>query len=101
MSKEELGLESFDQLNKEQMDELARLSDKFEMSEENDMYVLTLSGEGEEYHEILKPFIESSMGEFLNEPMMEEMQNISVSSIDLKLQIDKKTMISDGSIDKG
>lgn len=94
MSKEELGLESFDQLNKEQMDELARLSDKFEMTEQNNMYVLTLSGEGEEYSKILQPFIESSMGDFLDEPIIiDEMPNILVNSIDIELQIDKKTMI--------
>ncbi len=47
MDTEELGITSFDQLNKESMDKLTQFTEQFEMTEEEDKYILTLSGNDE------------------------------------------------------
>ncbi|WP_246200007.1 DUF6612 family protein [Salirhabdus euzebyi] len=94
MDKEELGIESFDQLNKEEAEKLIPFSDQFEMTEDGNMYVLSLSGEGEEYSELVEELVQSSMGELPTDPAMEPMiQSINVNSLDLEVRIDKDTFI--------
>ncbi|MBM7571319.1 DUF4367 domain-containing protein [Aquibacillus albus] len=94
MGTEEMELDSFDQLNKEEMEKLARFSEDFEMTEEDSQYVLTLSGEGDEYSELVDELVQSSMGDFPADPTMgEQMQNITVNSIDLEVRIDKESFL--------
>ncbi|MEQ6389720.1 DUF4367 domain-containing protein [Bacillaceae bacterium S4-13-58] len=93
IDKEEMGLDSFDQLNKEEMEKLIRLEDQFVMTEEDDQYILTLSGEGDEFSEIVKPYIESSSGNLPEDPALGEVQDISVNNLDLEIGINKESMI--------
>lgn len=85
MEEEELGLESFDQLNKEELDKLKAFDDQIKMTEEDDIYVLALSGEGEEFAELAETYVESVMEE--------EDSDFSVNSLEMELQVDKETML--------
>lgn len=93
MDKEEMEFDSFDQLNKEEMEKLSGFEDQYVMTEEDDQYILTLSGEGEEFSEIVEPYIESSSGSLPADPMLGEAQDILVNSLDLEIGIDKESMI--------
>ncbi len=85
MEEEELGLESFDQLNKEELDKLKAFDDQIKMTEEDGIYVLALSGEGEEFAELAETYVESVMEE--------EDSDFSVNSLEMELQVDKETML--------
>lgn len=91
MDTEEMGLESFDQLNKEEMQKLVEYSDQFKMTEEDDLYVLTLTGEGEEYTDLVEELVQSSMGEDLT--MEEAFQTIQVNNLNLTIRMDKESFI--------
>lgn len=93
MSEEDLGLESFDQLNTEELDKLNEFDDQFEMTEEDNMYVLTLSGEGEEFAQLAETYVQSVMEDYSADPELEEALNFSVNSLDMELQVDKETML--------
>lgn len=94
MSEEDLGLESFDQLNAEELDKLNEFDDQFEMTEEDNMYVLTLSGEGEEFAQLAETYVQSVMEDYSADlELEEEALNFSVNSLDMELQIDKETML--------
>ncbi|WP_227936447.1 DUF4367 domain-containing protein [Alkalihalobacillus deserti] len=93
MSPEEMGVTDFDQLTKEQMDKLVQFSDQFEMTEENNMYVLTLSGQGDEYSVLIEDLVQSSMGNLPDDAMDEFVQSIKVNHLDLEIHIDKKTFM--------
>jgi|GEM_PF-1682174 len=90
LDSEELGIESFDQLNKEEMEKLERFSDDFKMTEKNDQYVLTLSAKGDQYNELVRSLVESSMEDFTGESET-AIEDIKVNSINMEIHIDKKS----------
>ncbi|GAA0314879.1 hypothetical protein GCM10008967_01730 [Bacillus carboniphilus] len=92
MNPEEMGLSDFDQLSQEEMEKLAQFEDKFEMTEEDGEYVLSLSGNDEAYNVLIEEYVLSSLGDFSGDPYMEEMlESISIQKLDLVIHIDKKT----------
>lgn len=94
VDEEEMGLESFDQLNEEELEKLNAFADQFEMTEEDDVYVLTLSGEGEAFKELIEPYLEASMEDFAMDPSMEEaLANITVNSLEMEMRVEQKTML--------
>ncbi|KGR89650.1 hypothetical protein CD30_15970 [Ureibacillus massiliensis 4400831 = CIP 108448 = CCUG 49529] len=94
MDPSELGLESFDQINKEEMEKLTKFTEQFEMTEEENQYVLKLSGNDETYRELIEDVISSSMGEVSADPYMEELINsIKIKNLNLEYHIDKETFI--------
>ncbi|WP_165763868.1 DUF4367 domain-containing protein [Halalkalibacter urbisdiaboli] len=94
MDANEMGLEDFDQLNEEEMKKLLEFSDEFTMNEEDGVYVLTLSGEGDEYSVLIEDYIKSGMGDFYEDAEMEEMlETIKINDFDFQIHIDKKTFM--------
>ncbi|MHA6251850.1 DUF6612 family protein [Oceanobacillus sp. CAU 1775] len=93
MSEEELQLGSFDQLNKEELEKLQAFEDQFEMTEEDGMYVLSLTGDGETFKKLVDPYLDSSMGGNGGEILFDEELDFSVNNFETKMWIDKKTMI--------
>lgn len=94
MDPSELGLESFDQINEEEMQKLTKFTEQFEMTEEEDQYILTLTGNDETYRELIEDVISSSMGEVSADPYMEELINsIKIKNLNLEYHIDKETFI--------
>lgn len=93
MDPAEMGLNSFDQINKEEMEKLKNFTKQFEMTEKEDVYVLTLNGEGEEFSVLVEELVQSSMGSFMGdeELMSELVESINVKKLDLEIQIDKDT----------
>ncbi|MCL7748680.1 DUF4367 domain-containing protein [Halalkalibacter alkaliphilus] len=90
----EMGLEDFDQLNEEAMRKLLDFSEEFTMVEENNVYVLTLSGEGDEYSVLIEDYLKSGMGEFNDDATKEEMMNaIQVNDFSMEIHIDKNTFM--------
>lgn len=91
---DEMELGDFDQLTQEQLEGLESLAEKFEMTEEDGAYVLTLSGEGEDFEEVIKPFLEASLADMTEDfGMGDEFSDFTVNSLDLELKIDKKSKI--------
>lgn len=94
MDEEELGIESFDQLNEEELEKLKQFEEQFEMTEEDGKYVLTLSGEGEEYEKLIETYVDTAMGDIGMDPEAEAMfEDLKVNSFEMELTIDKKTML--------
>ncbi|GAA0327142.1 hypothetical protein GCM10008967_17090 [Bacillus carboniphilus] len=92
MSPEEMGLEDFDQLNKEELEKMKQFKDQFEMKEEGNVYILTLSGEGDEFGILVEDLLESSMGPA--DPEMEEsVESMKVNKLDIEMQINKESFI--------
>ncbi|KHF39937.1 DUF4367 domain-containing protein [Halalkalibacter okhensis] len=90
----EMGLEDFDQLNQEEMQKLLEFSEEFTMEEKEDVYILTLSGEGDEYSILIEDYLKSGMGDFNEDPQMEEMMEaIQVNNFNMEIHIDKKTFM--------
>src|SRR5699024_7289136 len=94
MEEEDLGLESFDQLTAEELEKLKNFEEQFEMREEDDVYVLTLSGEGEEFEALLDSYLEASMGDLAMDPMWEDeaLFEFGVNQLEMELTIEKETM---------
>nr|WP_106779473.1 DUF4367 domain-containing protein [Lysinibacillus timonensis] len=97
MSSEELGMTSFDQLNKEEMEKLKQFTEQFEMTEDKDKYILTLSGNDEAYKVLVEDLVSSSMGDLSMDPYMEELINsITIKKMNLEFHIDKESFIQTG-----
>ncbi|MCM3741617.1 DUF4367 domain-containing protein [Oceanobacillus luteolus] len=94
-AEEIVGLEGFDQLNQTELEKLNDFIDHFEMTEEDGMYVLTLTGEGEEFQTLIDTYLEASMGDLAMDPSIEEdlYTDLVVNSLKMELKIDKKSMI--------
>ena len=94
MSEEDLGLDSFDQLNTEELAKFNEFEEQFEMEEDDDFYILTLAGEGEEFEILAETYVQSVMEDFpAEEDLGEASLDFSVKSLELKLQIEKETML--------
>lgn len=95
---EEFQFDELDQLNENDLEKYKQFAETFEMTEEDDVYVLKLSESGDEFAEILKPFLEASMQDMgedtgFDEDFLEEiLEDIDVKEIELELHIDKETM---------
>jgi hypothetical protein len=96
MSEEEADLDSFDQLNKEEMEKLQRFSDEFQMEEKDDSYVLTLVGGGDQYSPLIEELVQSSLGEMPVEEGADILSTMTVNQLELEITIDKKTFIQTG-----
>jgi len=83
---EELELDGMDQFNKDEIEKLNNFKDYYEMKEEGSNYVLTLKGEGEKFNELVKSFLQQT--EVTGES---EIADFKVNSLDLVVQIDKKS----------
>jgi len=90
LDSEEIGLESFDQLNKEEMEKLERFSDDFKMTDKDDQYVLSLSAKGDQYEELVRSLVETSMEDFTGESES-TIEDIKVNNLDMEIYIDKKS----------
>ncbi|KGR77709.1 DUF4367 domain-containing protein [Ureibacillus manganicus] len=95
MDTKELGITSFDQLNEESMEKLKSFTDQFEMTEDDEKYILTLSGNDETYKVLIEDYVSSSMGtDLAANPEMEELLNsIKINQIDLEYHVDKESFI--------
>lgn len=95
MDTEQLGITSFDQLNKESLEKLNQFTDQFEMTEEEGKYILKLSGNDDTYKVLIEDYVNSSMGgELATDPMMEEMINsIKINQLDLEYHVDKESFV--------
>ncbi|MET3698489.1 uncharacterized protein DUF1396 [Bacillus oleivorans] len=92
MDAAEMGISDFDQLNQEEMEKLTQFTEQFEMTEEENAYVLKLSGNDESYKVLIEDLVMSSMGDFSGDPYMEEMiESIKINKLDLEIRIDKET----------
>ncbi|GAE25184.1 hypothetical protein JCM9140_1163 [Halalkalibacter wakoensis JCM 9140] len=90
----EMGLDDFDQLNEEEMRKLLEFSEEFTMEEQDDVYVLTISGEGDEYSVLIENYISSGMADFNEDPAVDDMlETIQVNDFFLELHIDKTTFM--------
>ncbi|WP_156856152.1 DUF4367 domain-containing protein [Oceanobacillus sp. AG] len=91
---EEMGLESFDQLNEGELEKLEAFADQFEMTEEEDQYILTLTGEGEEFEELIEPYFDTSMGDLtMDIDLEEDLSDITINSFETEMKVDKESML--------
>lgn len=95
MDDEEMGLDNFDQLNQEELDKLESFVDQFEMTEEDGVYVLRLAGEGEEFEELIEPYLDATMGDLAMDVSLEEedFSDLSISNFETEMRVDKETML--------
>lgn len=94
MDPEELGADDFNQVTKEDMEKYAEYIEDFEMAEEQDVYILTLTGEGDEFSVLIEDLVQSSLGDFQPEQDIEEyLEDIRVNSLEMELHIDKETYL--------
>ncbi len=95
MDAEALGISSFNQLNEEGLDQLKQFEEQFEMTEEEDQYILTLSGNDEAFKVLVEDYVSSSLGGDLSAaPEMEELVNsMTINQIDLEYHVDKESFI--------
>lgn len=93
MTEEEMQLQSFDQLNNEELDKYKAFADTFEMTEEDGKYVLSLEGEGEKFEPLVSAYLDPTMGGLGEEDMFEDTIEYDVTHFETKMWIDKKTMI--------
>lgn len=78
----------------EQLDGLDEFVEQFEMTVEDDVYVLTLNDSGDEFEEYIRPFLEASLAETgANHPDFDEDISFSVNNVDMRIQVDKETMV--------
>ena len=89
---DEMGIENFDQLNKEEMDKLVKFHDDFNMKEKDGKYVLSLSAKGEGYEELIQSIVESSLEDFSGE-MEGEINEIKVNNLEMEIVVDKKSFM--------
>ncbi|MCF3944225.1 DUF4367 domain-containing protein [Oceanobacillus alkalisoli] len=95
MDDEEMGLDNFDQLNQEELDKLESFVDQFEMTEEDEVYVLRLAGEGEEFEKLIEPYLDATMGDLAMDVSLEEedFSDLSISNFETEMKVDKETML--------
>ena len=92
MDASDMGLSDFDQLNQEEMEKLAQFTDQFEMTEEDDAYLLKLSGNDEAFKVLIEDIVMSSMGDFSSDSYLEEMiESIKINKLEMEIRVDKKT----------
>lgn len=96
---EELGMTGFDQYSEEELGKLEKFEEHFEMKEEENEYVLTLSGDKKEYIELVEDLMLSSMNEelvadetldFNSEELME---SLKINDFEMEIYIDKETFL--------
>ncbi|HWL23115.1 MAG TPA: DUF4367 domain-containing protein [Ureibacillus sp.] len=95
MDTDDLGISSFDQLNKESMDKLNDFAEDIVMTEEDNQYVLTLSGNDDTYKALIEDYISSSMGsELAIDADMEELfKSLKINKINLEYHVDKESFV--------
>lgn len=91
---EDLGMTGFEQINEEELEKLKKFEEHFEMEEEKDQYILTLSGDNEEYIELVEDYMFSSMGDDLagdDEILATLMESLKINKFELVIYVDKET----------
>ncbi|MDT8861030.1 hypothetical protein N0O92_12375 [Alkalihalobacillus sp. MEB130] len=90
----EMGLDDLDQLNEEEMKKFLEFSDDFTMVEEDDVYILSLSGDEGNYSVLIEDYLKSGMGDFNDDPHVKEMlETVQINDFNLELYIEKGTYI--------
>ena len=94
MDEEEMGLENFDQLNEDELEKLEAFAEQFEMTEKEDQYILTLAGEGEDFEELIEPYLDTSMGDLaMDIDLEEDLSDLIINSFETEMKVDKESML--------
>lgn len=95
LSEEESGIDIYNKLNDEDLENLLDHVDQFELTEEGKMYVLTLSSEGKEAEELLVPYLEASFGDLgmASGTAEQVFDDLTIDKFEMTVTIDKKTMV--------